>query len=361
MTLPTHDQVLELKNVQKRYGEVIAVKGISLGIGESEFVTLLGPSGSGKTTILLMIAGFEYPTAGEIILQGKSIGYLPPEKRNVGMVFQNYALFPHMNVYDNVAFSLRMRKFKKDAIQEKVLNVLELVQLRGYEKRKTRELSGGQQQRIAMARALVFDPPILLMDEPLGALDKKLREHMQLELKRIHERLKCTIIYVTHDQEEALVMSDRIAVVNQGRIEQVGSPDELYEKPVNKFVAQFIGESNLIEGKVVGHRDTFLLIELADGSRHQIRFDEKIVNGEEVRFCIRPERIVIGSEAAVDQDALGGIITETIYVGETLRYRVKIGQDYSINVREKNVGKSDRRKEGERVSIRWEKGSLRRL
>jgi len=356
----TKETILELKNLSKHFGSVVAVNDVSLDIEDGWFLTLLGPSGSGKTTILNMIAGFEFPTAGEVILQGKPINLLLPEKRNLGMVFQNYALFPHMSIFENIAFPLKMRKLSKGKITEQVEKALELVQLEGYGGRKPQELSGGQQQRIAMARALVFDPPILLLDEPLGALDKKLREHMQIELKHIHTRLKRTMIYVTHDQEEALVMSDRIAVMNQGRIEQVGSPDELYEKPANAFVAGFIGESNFLEGRVTDRDGDRLTLQMSDGSEHSLMWQGDIEPHGEVNFCIRPEKMFFVDDGD-SESFLSGTIEEVIYVGETERYKVRISQEKTINVRKMSVITGGGHKEGETVKISWHKDSLRRV
>jgi ABC-type Fe3+/spermidine/putrescine transport system ATPase subunit len=254
-----------------------------------------------------------------------------------------------------------MRKVKKEEIGKKVREALGLVQLQGYENRYPKQLSGGQQQRIALARAVVFNPPVLLMDEPLGALDKKLREHMQLELKHIQSQLKRTVIYVTHDQEEALVMSDRIAVMNEGKIEQLGTPDDLYEKPVNKFVAGFIGESNFLEGKVVDRRENVITIQLGDESRHQLRWGQALAVGEEVTFSIRPEKIYLVGQESHSGPALEGILKEVIYVGETTRYKVGIGKEKMINVREMNVGRGSRAKEGEKVRVSWDIENLRRL
>lgn len=360
MSPSTKKPILQLLNLTKRFGDVVAVNDVSLDIGDGEFLTLLGPSGSGKTTILNMIAGFEFPTSGEVILQGESINVHLPEKRNIGMVFQNYALFPHMNIFDNIAFPLKMRKFQKGKMGERINNALKLVQLQGYEARKPQQLSGGQQQRIALARALVFDPPLLLLDEPLGALDKKLREHMQIELKHIHTQLNRTMIYVTHDQEEALVMSNRIAVMNQGKIEQVGSPDELYEKPANEFVAGFIGESNIIKGHVSDRTNDSLTFQIDDGSKLQLHWDGDVKPGEEVSFCIRPEKMFF-----VDDDysepCLSGIVEEVIYVGETKRYKIRIGKEKTINVREMSLRIGGGRTQGEKVKIAWHKESLRRV
>lgn len=352
--------ILRLKNLSKHFGTVVAVDNVSLDITEGSFLTLLGPSGSGKTTILNMIAGFEFPTTGEVILQDKPINLLLPEKRNIGMVFQNYALFPHMTIFDNIAFPLKMRKFPKEETGERVERALELVQLEGYGDRRPQQLSGGQQQRIALARALVFDPPLLLLDEPLGALDKKLREHMQLELKHIHTRLKRTMIYVTHDQEEALVMSDRIAVTNQGRIEQVGSPDELYEKPANEFVAGFIGESNFIQGRVVDREGDRLTLQVSDGSTHQLAWDGDVKPQDDVNFCIRPEKMFFVDEDYTES-TLGGVIEEVIYVGETKRYKIRISKEKTINVREMSVRTGGGHREGEKVNIAWHQESLRRV
>jgi len=354
------ETVLQLKNLSKHFGAVVAVDNVSLDIEDGWFLTLLGPSGSGKTTILNMIAGFEFPTSGDVILQGKPINLLLPEKRNIGMVFQNYALFPHMTIFENVAFPLKMRKFPKAEIGERVEKALELVQLGGYEDRKPQQLSGGQQQRIALARALVFDPPLLLLDEPLGALDKKLREHMQIELKHIHTRLKRTMIYVTHDQEEALVMSDTIAVMNQGRIEQVGSPDELYEKPANAFVAGFIGESNFIQGHVVDRKGDLLTLKTSDGSKLQLIWDGEVKLQEEVSFCLRPEKMFFVDESH-SESSLTGTVEEVIYVGETKRYKIRISKDKTINVREMSVKTGGGHKEGEKVKIAWHEESLRRV
>ena len=347
-----HHPVLQLKQLTKHFGHVIAVDQVSLDISEGEFLTLLGPSGSGKTTILNMIAGFEFPTSGDIVLQGNTINQLLPEKRNIGLVFQNYALFPHMSVYENIAFPLKMRKMPKDQIRRKVGDALDLVQLKEYAHRFPKQLSGGQQQRIAVARALVFEPPLLLFDEPLGALDKKLREHMQLELKRIHTRLKTTMIYVTHDQEEALVMSDRIAVMNAGKIEQVGPPDQLYEEPLNAFVAGFIGESNLFEGLAADRAEDHMTVRLDGGAQITLPWEKSITPGEKVRFCIRPEKLFFADDDAAP-NTMAGTIVESIYVGETKRYAIRINDDLTVNLREMNTRTGKSRSEGEGVLIGW--------
>ena len=249
--MPNNQQFVRFDKVDKSYdGKVLVVKDLNLDIAEGEFITMLGPSGSGKTTCLMMLAGFETPTNGEIYLDSNPISNIPPHKRGIGMVFQNYALFPHMTVYENLAFPLRVRKVSKDDIDKKVDKALSMVSLTGFENRMPGQLSGGQQQRVAVARALVFDPAVVLMDEPLGALDKNLRESMQYEIKHIHESIGVTVVYVTHDQGEALTMSNRIAVFNDGKVQQLSSPDKLYEEPVNSFVAEFIGENNTFGGQV---------------------------------------------------------------------------------------------------------------
>lgn len=360
MNIPK-DNILELKSLSKYYGDVKAVDDISLNVRDGEFLTLLGPSGSGKTTVLLMIAGFEYPSRGDVVFQGKSINFVPPDKRDVGMVFQNYALFPHMTVFDNIAFPLKMRKVKKDKMARMIQEALELVQLSGYEKRNPKQLSGGQQQRIALARAFVFNPPVLLMDEPLGALDKKLREHMQLEIKHIQSQLKRTVIYVTHDQEEALVMSDRIVVMNEGKIQQIGTPDELYERPSNKFVAGFIGESNFIEGIVVDKKGKMVAIKLSDGSKHNLQHDNNISIGDEIRFSIRPEKMFIIKEETHAENFLKGVIEEVIYVGETTRYKIRIGNQKTINLKEMNVLGGGKKKVGDKVKISWNVKNFRKI
>ena len=261
------ESFVKFADVQKSYdGETLVVKSLNLDIARGEFLTLLGPSGSGKTTTLLMLAGFEVPTYGGILLDGRSIDRMPPHKRDIGMVFQNYALFPHMTVEENLAFPLQVRKVAKAEIETRVKRALEMVQLGPFGKRRPNQLSGGQQQRVALARALVFDPKLVLMDEPLGALDKQLREQMQLEIKHIHKNVGVTVVYVTHDQSEALTMSDRIAVFNDGAIQQLATPEDLYERPENAFVAQFIGENNRFRGKVTAMNGTTCQVTIEGGA-----------------------------------------------------------------------------------------------
>ncbi len=330
-----NDQIkVSLKNLGKRFNEVVAVDQVTLEIYTGEFLTLLGPSGSGKTSILMMIAGFEFPTEGEISVEGKDISDVPPSKRNIGMVFQNYALFPHMTVYENIAFPLKMRRFNRTEISKRVGAALEEVKLPGFERRYPKQLSGGQQQRIALARALVFDPPLLLMDEPLGALDKKLREYMQLEIKNLQRDLKITTIYVTHDQTEALTMSNRIAVFNEGRIEQVGTPEEVYDQPANKFVADFIGETNFLEGNVMHVAESRCRFRSLGGSEFLLITKKNLAIGEKILVALRPEKIVVLKEKVQGFNHFEGFVEEAIYVGETRRYRVRLNDRESLYVKQ---------------------------
>jgi putative spermidine/putrescine transport system ATP-binding protein len=317
------DALVRFVGVHKTYdGANRVVDRLDLDIVRGEFLTLLGPSGSGKTTTLMMLAGFEAPTEGEILLDGRAIGRLPPHKRAIGMVFQHYALFPHMSVAENVAFPLTVRRLPKHVVAARVERALSMVQLAPLAARRPAQLSGGQQQRVAVARALVFEPKLVLMDEPLGALDKQLREQMQLEIRRLHRELGVTMVYVTHDQSEALTMSDRIAVFRQGRIQQIGSPEEIYERPANAFVARFIGENNRVVGTV----------ERVDGGRCAVRVrggavlagtcSGPLAPGEEALVSVRPEQIVLGEGPA--DCALDGTLAEAIYLGDHLRLRIAV-------------------------------------
>jgi spermidine/putrescine ABC transporter ATP-binding subunit len=341
---------LQLIELTKVYGDVVAADRVTLDIAPGEFITLLGPSGSGKTTTLMMVAGFVIPTSGQILVNGEDIAFRPPHKRNIGMVFQNYALFPHMTVAENIAFPLKMRKWPRDRIEQAVREALQLVRLPGFEQRYPRQLSGGQQQRVALARALVFRPPVLLMDEPLGALDKKLREEMQLEIKHIQESLNITTIYVTHDQEEALTMSDRIAVMRDGRIEQIGTPRELYERPASEFVASFIGESNFLMGRLE-RRDGQAYLVTEDGWRVAIPDAEDLPAGEQVTVALRPERIVLGERRG--ENHAEATIEEIIYVGEATKFRVRLLGDRLLTVKQPSRLETMRWQRGERVLLSW--------
>ncbi|WP_420392165.1 ABC transporter ATP-binding protein [Acuticoccus sp.] len=337
--------------VQKSYdGETLVVKDLNLDIEPGEFLTMLGPSGSGKTTCLMMLAGFEPPTHGEIFLDGRPIGQLPPHKRGIGMVFQNYALFPHMTVGENLAYPLRVRGMARSEIRERVERALAMVELSGFSGRRPAQLSGGQQQRVAVARALVFEPNLVLMDEPLGALDKQLREQMQYEIKHIHENLGVTVVYVTHDQTEALTMSDRVAVFNDGIIQQLSPPAELYEHPANSFVAQFIGENNKLSGRVSRLEGGTCEVTLDTGAT--VRAHPVNVEGEGARttLSLRPERVTLGGEG---DTVLNGRVEELIYLGETLRARLTVeGNDHFIVKVPNRSGRADLA-EGASVAVGW--------
>ena len=314
MTTPAAPEI-RLIDLEKRFGDVRAVDGVSLEIASGEFFSLLGPSGCGKTTTLRMIGGFELPTGGRILLRDRDITTDPPDKRPVNMVFQSYALFPHLDVGDNVAFGLRRKKVDKDEIVRRVGEALELVHLAGYEKRKPHQLSGGQQQRVALARALVNRPNVLLLDEPLGALDLKLRRLLQLELKRIQTEVGITFVYVTHDQEEALTMSDRIAVMHAGKVEQLGTPEELYERPATRFVADFIGTTNLLHGRV----ESDGRVRLATGEIAPCA-DTTLAAGAVVELSVRPESISLVPADA--EGAIRGHVEQAAYLGNVVSYQV---------------------------------------
>ncbi|MFN4011380.1 MAG: ABC transporter ATP-binding protein [Pannonibacter sp.] len=342
------------ENVQKSYdGETLVVKKLNLDIPPGEFLTMLGPSGSGKTTCLMMLAGFEPATHGEIFLNNRPINKVPPHKRGIGMVFQNYALFPHMTVAENLAFPLQVRGMSKADQAVKVKRALEMVELGKLGNRRPAQLSGGQQQRVAVARALVFDPELVLMDEPLGALDKQLREQMQYEIKHIHQNLGVTVVYVTHDQTEALTMSDRVAVFNDGVIQQLSTPDLLYEEPQNSFVAQFIGENNKLSGKVVSVDNDACEVVVAGGVR--LKADKVNVSGagDATTLSLRPERVELAPERQMD-NMLEGRIEELIYLGDHIRVRMTVCGNSEFIVKVRN--RSDRRRldAGEIVPIGWE-------
>jgi spermidine/putrescine transport system ATP-binding protein len=326
MTVPS-DAAAEIRlvDLEKRFGEVRAVDGVTIDIRAGEFFSLLGPSGCGKTTTLRMIGGFELPTAGRILLRDRDITNDPPDKRPVNMVFQNYALFPHLDVGDNIGFGLRRRKVEKDTIKRRVAEALELVGLSGYEKRRPNQLSGGQQQRVALARALVNHPTVLLLDEPLGALDLKLRKRLQLELKRIQGEVGITFVYVTHDQEEALTMSDRIAVMHAGRVAQLGTPEELYDRPTTRFVADFIGTTNLLSGAVESADGQGGLVRLTGGDACVVAGDGLSV-GRTVELSVRPESITLqrsNGSAPDGRDPMRGIVEQMAYLGSNVQYLVR--------------------------------------
>ncbi|HEV8533313.1 MAG TPA: ABC transporter ATP-binding protein [Methylomirabilota bacterium] len=333
---------VRLHELTKTFGPVVAVRDVSVTVAPGSFFTLLGPSGSGKTTTLMMVAGFVYPTRGEVFVDGVPMASRPPQKRDLGMVFQSYAVFPHLTVDENIAFPLEIRKASRAEIRRAVGEALELVRLQGYERRLPRQLSGGEQQRVALARALVFRPRVLLMDEPLGALDKKLRAHMQLELKHIQQHLHVTVLYVTHDQEEALTMSDRVAVMRGGRIEQVGSPAELYDTPGSSFVADFIGESNFLEGIALSAEgDGRWRCRAAGGLEFLGVGAVPLQAGQAITAAIRPEKLVPaedGGERVPGKhvNTCKGVVEEAIYVGDATRYRVDLGPDGALTIKVTN-------------------------
>jgi len=356
-----NNEFVKFDKVDKSYdGKVLVVKDLNLDIAEGEFITMLGPSGSGKTTCLMMLAGFETPTNGEIYLDGNPISNIPPHKRGIGMVFQNYALFPHMTVYENLAFPLKVRKFSKDETDKKVEKALSMVSLSDFGSRMPAQLSGGQQQRVAVARALVFDPAVVLMDEPLGALDKNLRESMQYEIKHIHESIGVTVVYVTHDQSEALTMSNRIAVFNDGKVQQLSSPDKLYEEPVNSFVAEFIGENNTFQGEVADISNDKCKIKLDSGDEilaNPIRVKSK---GEKSIVSLRPERAIIDPEQKMD-NKFKGRIEEVIYHGDHTRVRLNLLGNKEFILKVPNSSARMDIKLGNEIKIGWNSFDARAL
>jgi spermidine/putrescine transport system ATP-binding protein len=348
---------VRLVDVTKKFGDQVAVDRISLDVRDGEFFSLLGPSGCGKTTTLRMIGGFEQPTSGLIELQGQDVTWLPPFKRNVNTVFQNYALFPHLTIFENVAFGLRRKGVKGSEVKSRVTEMLNLVELPGYEARKPTQISGGQAQRVALARALINRPAVLLLDEPLGALDLKLRKQMQVELKRIQQEVGITFIYVTHDQEEAMTMSDRIAVMNRGHYEQLGDPESLYERPMTRFVAGFLGVSNLLPATILGADGAYARASLGDDT--EIRVPRGLVDGQaRASIGVRPEKIrlhELDQEAPTGHNRLVGTVRDASYVGVSTQYIVEAPSG-TLTVYEQNVERATRSElweRGDRVQVTW--------
>ena len=356
---------VEMRKVTKRFGNFTAVAAVTLAIREGEFFSLLGPSGCGKTTSLRMIAGFDLPTEGEIYLHGRPVGQLPPFKRNVNTVFQSYALFPHLTVYQNVAFGLEMKKVVRAEIARRVGEALEMVRLPNVSNRKPHQLSGGQKQRVALARALVNRPEVLLLDEPLGALDLKLRKAMQLELKELQRQLGITFIFVTHDQEEALIMSDRIGVMNDGLLLQVGSPQEIYDRPTSRFVADFIGETNFLPCEVVAVNGGLTAVTVGGSLTMQAATGEPVTAGQQATLTIRPEKIHIhpaGTPPLGDEVVYPGRIVDAVFMGTDTRFSVALAEAVMVEVREQNVNISlERFGPGQAVAVSWQPRSAQLL
>ena len=350
-------------NVQKSYDvEALVVKNLNLDIAQGEFLTMLGPSGSGKTTCLMMLAGFETATHGDIILDQRPINNVAPHRREIGMVFQNYALFPHMTVAENLAFPLKVRKMSNTEVEARVKKALGMVELADFGGRRPGQLSGGQQQRVAVARALVFEPKLVLMDEPLGALDKQLREQMQYEIKHIHESLGVTVVYVTHDQSEALTMSNRVAVFNDGVIQQLASPEDLYETPMNAFVAQFIGENNQLNGTIKEVSDKRCTVEIDDGHNIVHALPVNVAGaGERTTLSLRPERITIRPEPGSMENIHNAQVRELIYLGDHMRTRVTLLGHDDFVIKVANSAGHQHLKVGESVAVGWHAEDCRAL
>jgi len=351
---------VQLVDLSKWFGDLEAVRGISLDISPGEFFSLLGPSGCGKTTTLRLIAGFERPTSGRILLDGRDMGQTPPHRRNVNTVFQSYALFPHLNVGDNVAFGLRFQDVPKSERRERAAEALSLVHLTGYEQRRPNQLSGGQQQRVALARALILNPSVLLLDEPLGALDAKLRKALQIELKALQEEVGITFVYVTHDQEEALTMSDRIAVMSEGRIEQVGPPNQVYEEPHTTYVADFLGVSNLMDATALGRSSSGnCRLRLGDFEIEAGRGD--LAARGEVKVVIRPERVRIEASDGQDANRVPAMIERVVYVGPVIQLLVRLAPGQTIQAMLPNHGDGPAFRQGSPVSAHMPAEALRVL
>jgi spermidine/putrescine transport system ATP-binding protein len=361
------EYAVELRDVSKRFpgpsGEIVsAVKNVTMQIRDGEFFSMLGPSGCGKTTSLRMIAGFELPTEGEVYIHGKPMGQTPPFQRPINTVFQNYALFPHMTIGENVEFGLEMKGVAKEERHTRMLQALEMVRLPGYDKRRARQLSGGQQQRVALARALVNRPEVLLLDEPLGALDLKLRKEMQLELKKLQREVGITFIYVTHDQEEALTMSDRIAVMSGGVALQVGNANDIYERPNCKFVADFIGETNFLAGKVKDQANGIATVELPGGATIHAVTDMPVANGAEVSVAIRPEKVEM-NQTNDFPNKFSGHVVNVVYIGTDTHYGINLSNGQHLRVREQNnlPGSRPVAAEGDEVNVSFANEAARVL
>ncbi len=343
------DAAVRLESVEKRFGNQVAVAGVDLTIDSGEFFSLLGPSGCGKTTTLRMIAGFEQPTSGRVLLMGEDVTGVPPHRRATNLVFQNYALFPHLTVFENVAFGLRVKRVARDLIPGRVERALSLVQLSGLERRKPGQLSGGQQQRVALARALINEPHVLLLDEPLGALDQKLRREMQFELKRLQREIGITFVYVTHDQEEALTMSDRIAVMNKGEVLQVDPPTALYETPATRFVAEFIGTSNFVDGVVVASGSGEVGVAVEGLGNVPAMSAGALRVGDPVTLVIRPERLLLDHEG---RNGFRGVVLQSVFVGNDTLYVVAMDGGRQLTIRRQNDEHAgDRFREGDAVAV----------
>ena len=350
---------ISLRQVTKHYGKECVVDSIDIDIAAGEFFSLLGPSGSGKTTTLMMLAGFVSVDTGQICIDERDIAQVAPQHRGFGMVFQNYAIFPHLNVFDNVAFPLRARKIPKPELTQRVMQALELVRLEGFTDRFARQLSGGQQQRVAIARAIVFNPSIVLMDEPLGALDKNLRYQMQVEIKDIQKRLGMTVVYVTHDQEEAMNMSDRIAIMNHGRIEQIGRPADIYKKPNSTFIAKFLGEANLVRGKITQIQAGVASVRTAEGLSLRAQCDQTFAIDTLVDIFMRPERVVLSPSASLsdahqeDWNRCQGTVANLSFLGNILRQTVLIEPGITIVVDTQNSSQAFAVEQGDVVTVSW--------
>ncbi len=350
---------VQLRALTKRYDEATAVDSIDASINAGEFFSLLGPSGCGKTTTLRMIAGFVRPTAGEILLDGVDVAQIPPHRRNVHTVFQNYALFPHLDVFDNIAFGLRRRKVAKDEVRRRVAEAIELVELSGMAGRRPQQLSGGQQQRVALARALVLRPAVLLLDEPLGALDAKIRKQLRMELKALQEEVGITFVFVTHDQEEALSMSDRVAVMSAGRIEQIGTPADVYESPATVFVADFLGVSNLMDAEAVDHGSNHCTVAVGD-FRLRAGCGDVTATGA-VKIVARPERVELLEHGTERGNCLPGMVQRTVYVGASVQVMVRLATGAQLQASIANTANADAYQQGTPVAVHLPADALRVL